>query len=347
MGGILYLIGGGATAAVGWVGGLLTYYVRFRAQLLAIERDKAAIERERAEMRRADAKEFWDAFDKRIAMLKERLAGAKDEERETIQSRICEAQEECEKTLKAWQQTQELAALVPRGPVGADEPKRTPEEVAKVGELLAGSARLPPALLTAEDYLLRGNAYYDAGDYQQALEAYNRCLQLLPDNPNTLYNRGVTLYKLERYDEALKDFNRALELRPDHPDTLMNHGATLDNMGQHEDALKDYNRALELRPDHPATLNNRGITLLKVERYDDAFKDFNRSLDLRSGDAGTLYNRACAYSRMGKFEESLRDLEAAIKGDEEYREMARTDEDFEKLRNDPEYGPRFRELVGE
>jgi len=49
----------------------------------------------------------------------------------------------------------------------------------------------------------------------------------------------------------------------------------------------------------------------------------------------------------GKFEESLRDLEPAIRGDEKYRKMARTDEDLEKVRTDPEYGPRFRELVGE
>jgi tetratricopeptide (TPR) repeat protein len=313
MGGILYLIGGGATAAVGWVGGLLTYYVRFRAQLLAIERDKAAIERERAEMRRADAKEFWDAFDKRIATLKERLAGAKDEERETIQSRLCGAQDECEETLKAWQRTQELAALVPRALVGADEPKRTPEEAAKVGELLVGSARLPPVLLSADDYSTRGNAYYNAGDYEQALEAYNRALELRPDHPSTLGIRGVTLRRLGRYEEALKDYNRVLEVRPD-------------------DAL---------------TLSNRSGPLIKLGRYEDGLRDIKQALQLRPGDPVALYNRACAYSLMGRFEDALRDLEGAIRADEKRREEARSDEDFEKLRNDPEYGPRFRKLVGE
>ena len=35
-----------------------------------------------------------------------------------------------------------------------------------------------------------------------------------------------------------------------------------------------------------------------------------------------------------------------MKGNEKYRKMARTDDDFEKLRNSPEYGPRFWETVG-
>jgi len=216
--------------------------------------------------------------------------------------------------------------------------------------------------------------------YGEALADYNRSLELRPDNPGTFNNRGNTLDALKRYEEALADFNRSLELRPDHPDTLNNRGAALDDLGRYEEALADYNRSLELRPDHPDTLNNRGITLCELKRYEEALADFNRSLELRPDDPGTLnnrglaldalkryeealadynrslelephqstalYNRACYLSLTQRYEEALPDLRQAIACDAKYQRMAREDEDFEGLGNDPEWGPEFWELVG-
>ncbi|MGD0765775.1 MAG: tetratricopeptide repeat protein [Dehalococcoidia bacterium] len=312
MGGVFYAISGVATAGVAFVGGLLTYYLRFRAQIQALERDKVAVERERAEMKRADAKEFWDAFDKRIGILKERLAGAKDDEREATQSRLYDAQDECESTLKAWQQKQELAALVPREAITADAPKLSPEEVDKLRALLAGSTGLPAILLTSDDYFVRGNAYWEAREYKKALEAYGR----------------------------------ALELKPNYPAALTNRGAILGIMGRYQDAATDLSLALELDPCDRHALNNRGHVLTRMKRYDDALKDYNLALELEPDLHLAFYNRATAHSLAGRFEEALPDLEAAINRDEKYREMARTDDDFKKLRKDQQYGPRFRQIVG-
>ena len=303
-----------AVAVVGAATAVGTAVFNWRAQSHAIKRDQVAMERDRAATEGDRARIYFDSYEKRIANLKRVCAevqGSSDEE--TRKRNLRDVREAYDQTLEAWQQTQQLATLVAPGAIAAGAPKLPDAEMERIRNLLAGSARLPASLLGAGDYSIRGNAYYDAGEYPQALEAYNRALELEPDHPDTLMNRGVTLGRMGRFEEALKDFNRALELRPDHPDTLYNRGLTLHNMGRYAEALKDYNRALQLRPKHPAT----------------------------------VYNRACTYSLMGRFEETLRGLEAAIKGDEENRKLARTDEDFEKLRNDPQYGPRFRELVGE
>ncbi len=349
-------IAGGITGLAGGVAGGISAYVNWRGHKHTVQRDAF--------------QDYCASYEKRIAMLTEL-----DDQEKLKQTRV-----EYEQTLQAWQQKQELAALVPRGAVSADAPRLPPEQLAQLAELLAGSTRLPANLLTADDYFARGNAYYEAGDYQQALEAYNRALELEPDHPNILNNRGNALDELERYEEALKDYNRALELEPDHPNILNNRGNTLGNMGRNGDALKDLERAVELEPDNARPLYNRGnilqrlgrheaalgdlnraleltpndadtlcsrsIALTALERHEEAFRDLNRALELKPGDPCTLYNRACAYSLTGKSEEALPDLEAAIKGGEKYRAEARTDEDFETLRNDPVYGPQFWEIVG-
>lgn len=159
----------------------------------------------------------------------------------------------------------------------------------------------------ASTAFLRGNYFYNRGEYYEALAMYNWVLELKPDDPDTLTNRGSTYGKLERYDESLVDYNRSLELRPDDPDILYNRGVIYGNLKRYDDALADYNRSLEIRPDH----------------------------------AKTLYNLACLSSLMGKTDDALAYLEKAINKDKKYRDMAKTDTDFDNIRDDP----RFKKLT--
>ena len=218
-----------------------------------------------------------------------------------------------------------------------------------------------------------------AGRYEESLADYNRSLDLRPEDPDTLYNRGTTLDDLERYEEALADFNRSLDLRPDDPDTLSNRGATLSCLERYEEALADFNLSLDLRPDDPGTLNNRSVALDHLERYEEALAASNRSLNLRPDDPGALsnrglalqhleryeeaqadynhslelcpdhpntqYNVACLFSLTGRYEESLHWLNRSIIGDSKLKEIATEDEDFAPLRDHPEFGPQFHQLV--
>ncbi|MBA7585590.1 Photosystem I assembly protein Ycf3 [subsurface metagenome] len=189
----------------------------------------------------------------------------------------------------------------------------------------------------------RGNTYDNLERYDEALADYNRALELRPDDPDTLNNRGNTYDNLERYDEALADYNRALELRPDDPDTFTNRGATYGKLKKYDEALADFNRSLELRPDDPDTLTNRGATYGKLKKYDEALTELNRSLELEPDHPGTLYDLACLFSLWGKTKDALDYLKKAVDKDEEWREDAKTDEDFDNIRDDP----RFKKLVGE
>jgi tetratricopeptide (TPR) repeat protein len=192
----------------------------------------------------------------------------------------------------------------------------------------------------------RGAALGDLGRYEDALADFNRSLELHPDDPDTLYNRGTALGRLKRYEEALRDLNRSLKLRPDHPRVLSNRGVTLRHLDRSEEALADHNRAVGLAPDDPIILDSRAVTLGYLKRYEEALADFNRALQLQPDHPATMYNLACLYSLWERHEESLQWLEKAIAGDAKYRPMAREDEDFEGLRNHPEWAAKFLELVG-
>jgi Flp pilus assembly protein TadD len=187
----------------------------------------------------------------------------------------------------------------------------------------------------------RGVTYSHLGRYDESLADLNRSLKLKPDDPDTLNNRGVTHIHLERYNEALADLNRSLKLKPDDPDALFNRGATYGHLGRDNEAFADLNRSLKLRPDDPDALDNRGAVYGHLGRYDEALADLNRSLELRPDHPNTLYNLACLFSLWGKPNDALAYLEKAVGKDKKYRKLAKTDEDFKNLRNDP----RFKKLI--
>jgi tetratricopeptide (TPR) repeat protein len=78
-------------------------------------------------------------------------------------------------------------------------------------------------------------------------------------------------------------------------------------------------------------------------------KDYERSLErytgLLEGDfprkAGILFNIACNEALLGRTDDAIAHLRAAIEEDPEAAELARTDTDFDSIRDDP----RFAELI--
>ncbi|GEM_PF-3549624 len=187
----------------------------------------------------------------------------------------------------------------------------------------------------------RGSVYDELGRHEEALADYNHSLEHRPNHPDTLCNRGTAYDALGMYDKALADYNHSLELRPDHPTTLCNRGTIYAKLGRHEEALVDYNHSLELRPDYPTTLYDRGITYAKLGRHNEALADCIRSLELRPDDPATLYNLACLFSLRRKTRDALTYLGKAIEKNEKYRQMAKTDEDFNNIRDDV----RFKKLA--
>jgi tetratricopeptide (TPR) repeat protein len=110
---------------------------------------------------------------------------------------------------------------------------------------------------TSADWLKKGNAFRETGQYQEALEAYTTALSLDPSNIEAWSNKGNTLYHLARYDEALDAVNRALLINPDYPFALNNKGLVLQKLNRTQEALEAYDRALSVSPDFALAQKNR------------------------------------------------------------------------------------------
>nr|MDZ8019099.1 tetratricopeptide repeat protein [Nostoc sp. SerVER01] len=125
--------------------------------------------------------------------------------------------------------------------------------------------------------------------------------------------RGETYRLMKRYTEALQDFDRAIELDPKDAWAIALRGQTYQSMEQYTQALQDFDRAIELDPKYAWAIALRGQTYLQLKQYNEALVDFNRAIDLNSENNWYFYNRALTYLVLNQLDKARTDLTLAIK----------------------------------
>ncbi|MGB9176732.1 MAG: tetratricopeptide repeat protein [Methanoregula sp.] len=62
------------------------------------------------------------------------------------------------------------------------------------------------------EYVEQGNLLDGQGKFEKAVDAYDRALEIVPDDADALYDKGETLVKLGRVPEAMKCFDTATRM---------------------------------------------------------------------------------------------------------------------------------------
>ena len=151
----------------------------------------------------------------------------------------------------------------------------------------------------------RGGALAGAKRYGEALKAYDRALEIQPNYASAHNNRGCVLMEMERYEDALSSYGKAVVLASDNAEFINNLGRALTKLRRYSDALDCYEDAHSLRPDYDEALINRGITLNEIKRHDEALSCFDAVLARTNNHADALFNRACALTSLERFELTL------------------------------------------
>jgi len=80
---------------------------------------------------------------------------------------------------------------------------------------------------------------------------------------------GVALARQSQFDQAIAAYRRALELKPGYPEAHMNLGNAFKDRGELDEALATYRRALQLKPDYREAHSNLIYTLHFHPDHDD------------------------------------------------------------------------------
>jgi cytochrome c-type biogenesis protein CcmH/NrfG len=94
-----------------------------------------------------------------------------------------------------------------------------------------------------------GNLLFDAQKIDGAITAYEKALDLQPDNANVLTDLGVMYRKKGQSKEALALFNRAQAVNPKHEVSLFNAGVVLmHDLNQPQEAKAVWEKLVQLNP---------------------------------------------------------------------------------------------------
>jgi tetratricopeptide (TPR) repeat protein len=157
-----------------------------------------------------------------------------------------------------------------------------------------------------------GNTLQRQGRHEDALKAFDKAVQLRPDDADLWKELGGGLAELRRTDEALLTFQHALKLKPDHWDAAYRCGFLLREMGRPEEALPYLDLVDRLKPNQHVVLEMRALVLHSLKRYEEALADNYRAYKLNPGNPDTCNNIGASLQFLSRDEEALPWFDRAI-----------------------------------
>ncbi len=154
--------------------------------------------------------------------------------------------------------------------------------IAKAEEEYLAAIKLDPKLSGAHINL--GVVYLRQSRWDEAIKEFDSGLSnVLYATPEIAYtNMGWAYYNKGDYETALRAFNRAIESNPRYVMAYYNQGLAYLSLGKDRKAVKAFTEAIEIFPDFIDAHYNLGLAYLKLEEKDNARKSFQKVIDLPS-----------------------------------------------------------------
>ena len=128
------------------------------------------------------------------------------------------------------------------------------------------------------DYLKAGAAGRRAKRFDDAVSAYQKALDLLPDKIDAYLGLGETYRAQKEYDEAAAWFQRARGLFPDDYRPPYYLGLVARAQERYEEALAYFEQSLEWKPDNPGALYYKAVTLDALQRRGEAIQALSQAI---------------------------------------------------------------------
>jgi len=158
----------------------------------------------------------------------------------------------------------------------------------------------PVALPLPQDNFRAGNAALQKGEFNKAIDLYNKSMRGGLAHAEVYSNRARALFRLGDYKGAIKDLNKAIHRDPENAVLHHNRGFTKYRLDKLDAAIIDLDKAIEIDPNKAMFHYHRGLAYAKTDTAS-ARKDLQcaKKLAEQTGDE----------KLMGKIEDALSSIE--------------------------------------
>jgi len=165
----------------------------------------------------------------------------------------------------------------------------------------------------ARRYLLQGYAYSREGEYEYALQNFNRAIRLSTTNSLAYYARGDAYFHLTNYDAAARDFSETVKLHPGNSGAVEFRAMCYTHKGDYARAIADFSHLIKSHYHVSMNYYRRGYTYGRENQWTNAIADYKQAVHLNSTNDAYYHALAYAYlheqdptNAVRNFNESLR-----------------------------------------
>lgn len=148
-------------------------------------------------------------------------------------------------------------------------------------------------------------------DYQGALTAIEKSIQLCPDSANYLGMRGRALYGLGKVEAAMRDFDRAISLSNTCVDAFYGRGMAFLQKRKYQEAFDDLAKALALNNKLADAFLQRAAACEGMGKNSSALFDYQEYQRLKPSDANGFYKSGLLRNEMGDKKGACNDFKRA------------------------------------
>jgi tetratricopeptide (TPR) repeat protein len=169
----------------------------------------------------------------------------------------------------------------------------------------------PLVAQTFEELLTKGDEYYDAGNYPEAVSYFTKAIEKNSKDVRGWWYRADAYRLNKEYSAASHDYTKALEMEPDNVKFLLRRGNCYYNQNQYQQAFADYDKALKFEPENATLWLYRGDCYYYQGQYKEAMSDYNKGLEFDPSDATLWLYRGDCYSKLNDAAKACEDYKKA------------------------------------
>jgi len=162
-------------------------------------------------------------------------------------------------------------------------------------------------------FIKRGNLFADRGHLDRAVADYSAAIKVDPKFALAYLNRGLAFAKRGEFDKVIADTSKALELDPKLGSAYFIRGAAYANRGDKHRAIAEFGQAIRLDPKNPLAHNDRGLAFADQGEYDRAIADYTAALRLDPKLTLAYINRGIAFRLKGNLERAVAEFTKALR----------------------------------
>lgn len=159
-------------------------------------------------------------------------------------------------------------------------------------------------------------------EIEKYIDQKNIIIQKTPNSKDSAKQyilRGDALFLLGKFDDAVKDYSFALKLDENENEAYLGRGLALARSGWIEEGIKELDIYIKRNPNSSLAYTKRGVRRLWLGEEKGAQKDFERALDIDPSNAEAHDDLGVIFSRKKMYFEAADHFISAIEYDPTYQ----------------------------